>query len=80
MKDLLLIVQAVGFVAAIVCFFWALKYRRDRGITGPQMGISKKKLTAFYGPKGGKIALFGTISFYISGSAMLARWILGKGD
>ncbi len=76
MKDLLIVLQAVGMISAIICFFWALKYRQDQGKGAPFMGINRGKLTAFYGPKGAKIALIGSISFFVSGSAMIVRWFL----
>lgn len=40
------------------------------------MGINREKLTSFYGPKGAKIALIGSICFFASGSAMIVRWFL----
>ncbi|MGB5106637.1 MAG: hypothetical protein WBP42_07965 [Candidatus Zixiibacteriota bacterium] len=67
MNDILFLLQGIFFLVAFVCFFWALKYRRDEGNSSPRMGIAPKKLIEFYGPKGAKIALIGTISFLISG-------------
>ena len=76
MKDLLIALQAIGFFGAAICFFWSLKYRQDQGKGAPFMGINREKLTAVYGPKGGKIALLGSICLIVSGSAMIFRWIL----
>ncbi len=76
MKELLIALQAIGFLGAVVCFFWALKYRQDQGKGAPFMGINREKLTSFYGPKGAKIALIGSICFFASGSAMIVRWFL----
>ena len=66
MKDILFIIQFLSLLAAIACFFWALNFRQDQGDLGPRMGFSPKKLIEFYGPKGAKIALFGSISFVVS--------------
>lgn len=67
MKGLLFVLYFISFLGSIICFFWALQFRTDKGEKGPSMPLSPDASRRDYGPKGGKIAFIGTICFLVSG-------------